>query len=411
MPIRWRLPLDIDSARHKAWALNTFPGLKGLTYLNSAGFTPLPSITIARMKDVFVKNYLEMAGRLDEEAYIKELAVEGASLISSKRDEIAFVTSTTAGINLFANSVRWRRGDNFVLADVEYPSNVLPWLKATASRGARVKVVRSRDDLVSTEAIRKAVDRRTRVLAISLVQFASGQRFDIKVLSEICEKKGTMLFLDGIQALGAMKVDAGRANIAGMAAGGYKWMCGPIGSGILYVSLDHVEELDPQVAHWRSIEQDQQKKIWKHVIAGGRLGVDSVRSWPNASAFEFSPEEVVQIAGLSESLRFLNSVGPGRIEERIARLNDHLLDLLDGYGFVVNTPRAREQRAGIISFRARRRIGTLAEAALVERELGSVKLVVRGGCFRSAAHFFNTRSDLDTAVQRLVAICKARGLL
>lgn len=84
MPIRWRLPLDIDSARHKAWALNTFPGLKGLTYLNSAGFTPLPSITIARMKDVFVKNYLEMAGRLDEEAYIKELAVEGASLISWK---------------------------------------------------------------------------------------------------------------------------------------------------------------------------------------------------------------------------------------------------------------------------------------------------------------------------------------
>ena len=249
------------------------------------------------------------------------------------------------------------------------------------------------------------------MLPISLVEFASGQRFDLKHLSDICERTGTLLFLDAIQALGAIKVDVKAADIAGISAGGYKWLCGPIGSGVLYVSSAHVEELNSVSAHWRAIEERQRKHLWSHVVTGGSLAVDSVRTSKDASAFEFSTEEIVQMAGLSESLKFLNSIGTKRIEERIGRLNDFLLDKLDDSGFSILTPRAREERAGIVSFYAKRRVGSVRESERIAKSLGMVKLVVRGGLFRSAAHFFNTKKDIETAVRRLATVCRKRGLL
>ena len=408
---KWKLPLDIDDVGYETWVLRNFPGLKGITYLNSAGITPLPAATISKMKKDFSKNFEQMNADFDEEAYLAEFRKQAASLIGAKRDEMAFVTSTTAGISLFANSVKWDRGDNIVLTDIEYPSNIIPWVRVANLKGVKIKVIESKDGLVSMDAVKKAVDGKTKVLPISLVEFASGQRFDLKHLSEICERTGTLLFLDAIQALGAIKVDVKAADIAGISAGGYKWLCGPIGSGVLYVSSAHVEELNSVSAHWRAIEERQRKHLWSHVVTGGSLAVDSVRTSKDASAFEFSTEEIVQMAGLSESLKFLNSIGTKRIEERIGRLNDFLLDKLDDSGFSILTPRAREERAGIVSFYAKRRVGSVRESERIAKSLGMVKLVVRGGLFRSAAHFFNTKKDIETAVRRLTTVCRKRGLL
>lgn len=408
---KWRLPLNIDAHGYERWVLRNFPGLKGITYLNSAGFTPIPAVTIARMKKDFEKNFERMYADLDEEAYLKEFRRNAASLINAKKEEIAFGTSTTAGIWLFANSVKWKRGDNIVLADVEYPSNILPWVKVANANGVNVKVVKSDNGLVSINSIAKAIDRNTRVLPISLVEFSSGQRFDIKHLSEICERSGTLLFLDAIQALGAIKVDVKTADIAGISAGGYKWLCGPLGSGVLYVSLKHSDELNPVSVHWRSIQRRQQKDLWSRVVAGGSLAVDSVRISRDASAYEFSTEEIVQMAGLATSIGFLNSIGTSRIEERIARLNDFLLDRLDHSGFNVLTPRAREERAGIVSFYGKKRVGTVKESDRIAKDLDKIKLVVRGGVFRSAAHFFNTKQDIEIALQKLTVICSKRSLL
>jgi cysteine desulfurase/selenocysteine lyase len=408
---KWRLPLDIDDGRHRRWALRNFPGLEGLTYLNSAGFTPLPAVTISRMKMEFKRTFEQMYEGLDEEASLAEFSKAGSSLIRSKRDEIAFVTSTTAGISLFANSVDWKRGDNIVIADIEYPSNILPWIKVAGAKGVKIKVVRSTNGFVPIESIERQIDSRTKVLPVSLVEFASGQRFDVKRLAELCEKNGTMLFLDAIQALGAVNVNVRTTDIAGLSAGGYKWLCGPLGSGILYVSSDHIKDLSPTSAHWRSIDRRQQKQLWNRVVTGGSLAVDAVRTRKGSSAYEFATEEVIQMAGLSESLKLLNSIGTARIEERIARLNDHLLGNLIASGFNVITPTAREERAGIMSFHAKRRISTEKESLAIAKDLGKVKLAIRGGVFRSAAHFFNTKQDLETALQKLIAVCRKRRLL
>ena len=408
---RWRVPLDIDDARYGRWVLRNFPQLKTVTYLNSAGFTPLPAVTMTRMKKEFQKNFEQMYRGFDEESYLTEFNGNGASLIGAKRDEIAFVTSTTAGISLFANSVKWKRGDNIVLADIEYPSNILPWVKVANANAVGIKVVKSKDGLVPTDSLEEAVDKRTRVLPISLVEFASGQRFEIKRLEEICEKNGTLLFLDAIQALGAIKVDVRKADIAGLSAGGYKWLCGPLGSGLMYVSSQHARELNPVSAHWRAIAETQRKDLWNRVVTGGSLAVESVHTERKASAYEFATEEVVQMAGLSESLRFLRSIDITRIEERIGRLNDFLIERLDALGFEVLTPRARNQRAGIVSFRGNGHIRSMKEAETIMKRLGEVKLVVRGGLFRSAAHFFNTKRDIEIAVQKLASISAEMGLL
>ena len=150
---KWKLPLDIDDVGYETWVLRNFPGLKGITYLNSAGITPLPAATISKMKKDFSKNFEQMNADFDEEAYLAEFRKQAASLIGAKRDEMAFVTSTTAGISLFANSVKWDRGDNIVLTDIEYPSNIIPWVRVANLKGVKIKVIESKDGLVSMDAV------------------------------------------------------------------------------------------------------------------------------------------------------------------------------------------------------------------------------------------------------------------
>jgi len=235
--------MDIASASHTRWVERNFPGLEGVIYLASAGRAPIPQVSQREMRRAYHEAFEDVNSVIDESLYLKNFREQAARLINARTDEIAFTTSTTAGINQFANSVNWRRGDKVLVPDLEYPSNVIPWERVAKEKGARVLGIRSVNGLVPIEEIERRLDDRTKVLAISLVEFSTGQRFPLQRLSEACREHGTLLFLDAVQALGAIDVDTSKADIAGLSAGGYKWLCGPLGSGLLYVSRRHADEL------------------------------------------------------------------------------------------------------------------------------------------------------------------------
>lgn len=400
---RRRGSIEPFSGKHDEWVKRNFPAIRGIVYLASAGRAPMPAPTIRAMHSILRKESGKMSYILEDNRIIDGFRAQASSLIRAKKSEVAFVTSTTNGINLFANAVRWKKGDNIVIGDIEYPSNVYPWVRIARTRGLEIRKIKARKGLLDIEDYEKCVDDRTSVLPVSLVQFSNGQRMDLERLSEICDRHGTMLFLDAIQALGAIKVDVRSYNIAGISAGGYKWLCGPLGSGLLYVSDFFRDELDPEIMSWFGLEESQRISLWDRVISGGSMIESRIKASPDASAFDHSFENYIQVVGLTESIKFLRDIGLGRIEKRILDLTDYFIERIDTENLNLLTPRERESRAGILSFSFWQGKMTKKQAKAIEKRLGRVRLVVRMNALRSATHFFNSKEDIDAAVE---AVCR-----
>ena len=130
-----------------------------------------------------------VVGWPDLERRIEGIRTQAARLLNAHLDEIAFIHSTTHGIGLIAEGYPWRTGDNVVTAEEEYPSNLYPWMNLE-SRGVSLRQVASRDGRIWIEDLAAAMDRSTRVLAISHVEFASGFRNDLDGLVELCRDRG-----------------------------------------------------------------------------------------------------------------------------------------------------------------------------------------------------------------------------
>src|SRR5262249_16950362 len=119
-------------------------------------------------------------------------------LINADADEITFVKNTSEGIAFVANGIHFSTGDNIVTSSVEFPANIYPWMNLQA-QGVRLKMIPEDHGRVPVERICEAIDGRTRVVAISAVQYASGFRMDLGELGRVCQEKGVLLCVDAIQ--------------------------------------------------------------------------------------------------------------------------------------------------------------------------------------------------------------------
>ena len=212
-----------------------FPVARNWAYFDHAAVAPLPRRPERSSANgpSHRSRTASSAGRSSERR-LEAIRDRVASLINADRDEIAFINSTTQGIGLIAEGYPWRDGDNVVTAADEYPSNLLPWMNL-ASRGVDVRQVPSREGRIWLEDLVAAIDRSTRVLAISHVEFATGFRNDLDALAELCQARGVALFVDAIQGLGPHRIDVRQTPIDFLAADGHKWLLGPEGAGFLFV--------------------------------------------------------------------------------------------------------------------------------------------------------------------------------
>src|SRR4029077_16626847 len=127
-------------------------------------------------------------------------------MIGGERNEIAFIKNTTEGLGIVAHGLDWRDGDNVLVADIEYPSNVYCWMNLRR-RGVELRWVKNRAGRISVEDLVALVDSRTRVISLSAVQFSNGFRQDLARTGEMCRRAGVLLNLDAIQWIGALHMD------------------------------------------------------------------------------------------------------------------------------------------------------------------------------------------------------------
>jgi cysteine desulfurase/selenocysteine lyase len=359
-----------------------FPVRQNLIYLNHAAVSPLSRRAADAMK-----------GLADDCLYFGSLhydqwlpAYEGvrtaaARLIGSKSTEIALVKNTSEGIATVAMGLNWRPGDRIVAFREEFPANYFPW-KRLEQKGVAVTWLSVGEPL---DRIDEAT-RGARLLSISFVQFLTGYRAPIQAIGEICHRNRCIYMVDAIQGLGVFPLDVRTDHIDALASDGHKWLMGPEGCGLLYISEALQEQCEP-------VEFG-----WTNVAGYNDYASRSMDLRPDAGRYECGTLNTIGCFGLRAALEFLLEVGPGEIAPVVQNLADRIANGVQARGYELLGARTPETGAGIVSFRK-----PGLEAVDIVRRLRNAGITAapRAGWVRTSPHFYISPADIDQFVEAL----------
>jgi selenocysteine lyase/cysteine desulfurase len=366
-----------------------FPVAQRYVYLNHASVSPLSKPVhdaMARMLD----GVSEHADRKFEEweQMIILARAAAARLVNAQPHQIAFLRNTSEAVSVVANGMEWHDGDNIVSAAAEFPANVYPWARLKAS-GVELRLQPDCDGLVDTDALLSLVDERTRVVAVSWVQFGTGQRLDIQRIGRFCRERGILHVIDAVQGLGALQLDVERDFVDAFAAGGHKFLLGPKGAGVLYLSERALERVTPTVIGWTAVKDYHDYLIHDLDFREGAL------------RFEGGTLNEIGICGLGQAIELFLKAGPEKIEQHLLSLNEYFTRKVEGRGYQVIGTGKRDDRSAIVVFEGE---GVSADETCQRLAARDIIVSTRFGRLRVAPHFYNSREDIDRLVEALPKI-------
>ncbi len=366
-----------------------FPALKRYTYLNAASISIVP-LPVHRAKQAF-ETRIAGAGTvtLDEEAETRALDVPrraAAEFLGAEPDDIALVESATLALSQLAWALKPAKGTNVVVIDIDFPSTTYPWLRVAGETGAEVRFVKALADPagLSFKDIAAAVDGKTSVVCVSLVQYATGHRFDMKALADLAHSHGATCVIDATQAAGVVPLDVKPTGIDALVTSGYKWLCGPFGAALLYVRPGLYDKLSPPVVGWKSTEDVFAFDATKLTLA------------KRARRFESGTLDYGASFGLGEVLRYFLELGLDKCLAHNLRLAGILREGLVKLGAAIITPADDASRAGIVVAKFPGHEGGAVAAELNRR---GVVVSPRLGAVRFAPHVYNNEEDIDKALE------------
>ncbi|MGH9712846.1 MAG: aminotransferase class V-fold PLP-dependent enzyme [Candidatus Acidiferrales bacterium] len=402
--------MNLDTVRDQ------FPALREKLFLDSACVSLAPQVAVQAISD-FLQNVLLCPER---SATLHHIAMDDlrltarteiARLIHAREDEIALVESTTHGLNIAADALPLERGDRVLLGDLEFMEVALPWCQKRDRGDIAIDVVPHRGGEIRPEDFAARITPRTKVVAVSSVQWSHGYRIDLNALSRICRAAGVWLVVDAVQQLGAVPLDVSETPVDFLACGGHKWLNAPFGQGFLYVRREVLPRLRRPIAGYLSLEPP----------AGGWGNYFQTPSITPVRDYQFVDEaRALEIGGtanypgavgLGASVKLLNDLGREKIAECIFSLTDGLIAGASRIGVKLITPPARENRSGIITFSLDSPQNNLAlmEHLLNHKVMVSVRYTSGVGGVRVSCHFFNSEDDVERLLELTSEFIRGRG--
>ena len=383
-----------------------FPALHEKTFLDAACVSLTPLVATQAIQD-FLDIALHCPSRSSTLHHIamdelrSRARPEAARLINADESEIALVESTSHGLSIAAESLPLERGDRILTSDLEFLEVAVPWCQQRERIGLEIDMVPNHRGAIRIQDLADRVTPRTKAVVISSVQWSNGFRLDLPALSALCRDRRVWLVVDAIQQLGAFPIDVRETPIDILVCGGHKWLNAPFGVGLLYIRKDVLTALRTPIVGYLNLETPdggwgnyfqtpEISPVRDYKFAGGarRFEVGGTSNYPGA-------------IGLAASLRMINQLGPENIAAYISDLTTHLLAGLGRIGVEIVTPTDPEHRSGIATFTlgSRERNLALMEHLLERRVLVSVRYTSGVGGIRVSSHFFNTKEDLDFALE------------
>jgi selenocysteine lyase/cysteine desulfurase len=313
-------------------------------------------------------------------AQIETVRDKAAALLGCDATELAFVKNTSEGLNIAANGVDWRPGDNVVVPANEHPNNVYPWLNLRR-RGVEVRLVPPNAEWLDARTLAPFIDARTRVVALADVSFHPGQRNDVESVAALCNEKGVHLVVDGVQAVGLLDVRLRERGIGMWAASGHKGLLCPHGMGLFYCRRDLIAGLAPAyVARASTVPGSSDD----HFVATAEVILRD-----DARRFEIGNFNYSGIYAMGAALDLIQGVGIAAIERHVLGLGEYLTQQLAQRGIERLGPAAAERRSSIAAF--------AFPGEGWEEYLAANDIVVSGrrGAIRVSLGLYNTQDELD----------------
>ncbi|TXT57605.1 MAG: putative cysteine desulfurase [Candidatus Thorarchaeota archaeon] len=360
-----------------------FPTLNDMTYLNNASTGIPPRKTIESIKQ-YLDNKERAIGNFQEtlKAFknIRELLAE---LLGGHYKQYGLVPNTSEGINAFGHGITYSDNANIVICDLEFPANYIPWQNIAELYNIELRVVKSVKGQVPIESFAESIDKHTKVVSVSQVQFASGFKTNLSKLAKIAHENEAFFVTDIIQAAGCVETDLNAADVDFAAAQAAKWLIGPIGAGFVYIKEELIEQIRPRYLGWWGVQD-----FWEFEYQERKL-------MPDATRFIVGSPAMTAYVGFQESLKVLLDI-PGEKREKAAIATaDYLRKRLQEenipyYDFPV------ENQSAIVSCAPPE-----ADDLQMALHKENIHCSVRNGRLRVSPHFYNTYEDIDRLMEKI----------
>jgi selenocysteine lyase/cysteine desulfurase len=363
-----------------------FSDFGGRAYLDCAAQGPFPrEVSDEIQRQLRLKEHPE---EIDPELFERQperAALAAARLLGCHPSSITFGSGASHGLNAAALGLPLRAGEEVLIGQGEFPAVVLPFLNL-APAGVRVRFVTPGTGRhVSAADYIAAFTPKTRAVAVSLVAFATGYRVDLDALGEACRERGVFLIVDGAQAIGGIDYRVADHPVDVLAVSGYKWLFGPYGTGLTYVSPRVLDRMRVAVVNWQTVEGGAQLNRPFDYALRFREGACRFDS-PQRASF-------LNLGGFAASMEFLARVRVSTVEAHAMRLLDRLILGLGSTVLKAASDLAFERRSTILGLEAESRDATRR----VWRRLvdAGVLVSLRANLIRVSPNIYNTTDDID----------------
>ncbi|OPX89287.1 MAG: Cysteine desulfurase [Pelotomaculum sp. PtaB.Bin013] len=375
----------ISHLEHLEKIRQNLPATQNIVYMNTGATGPLPVTAIQAVQEAQQAELYN--GRINKEVVQlkKRAKLETrqllAELIKANNDEIVLTRNTTEGINLIISGIKWQPEDEVITTNIEHAAVLLPLFLLNQRYGVSIKTARV--DGNPLRAFKELISPHTRLIAISHVSYSTGELLPIQEIAQLAHQHGIPVLIDGAQAVGAIPVDISELGVDFYSFSGQKWLCGPEGTGALYIRQERLNDLHPAYIGYASVE---------HFDPEGSFSFHST-----ARRFEFATTNTPSLLGQGASIRWLTEyVGLDWAFDRIKTLH-HLTrqELATVTDVTVLTPAAA---AGLISFQLngvepQQLVKTLASQGIIIRTIKELN------CVRASIGFFNTEEEVECLVK------------
>jgi cysteine desulfurase/selenocysteine lyase len=381
------MAIDIERARQET------PGCREVLHFNNAGAALMPQPVLEA-----TINYLQLEAQIggyeahkSREARINHTYDAVAALIGCTRDEIALMENATRAWDMAFYSIPFQPGDRILTAMAEYASNYIAYLQIAQRTGVVVEPIP--DDgygQVSLDALRKAIDKRVKLIAITHVPTSGGLVNPVVEVGKIAREAGILYLVDACQSVGQMPIDVKQIGCDILSATGRKYLRGPRGTGFLYVRHEALERLDP---------------VFLDLHAAQWVARDRYEIAQGARRFETWEKNYAGIVGLGTAIDYAQHWGLEQIWRRIKTLAYQLRTQLSPLPGVIVHDRGVKQ-CGIVTFTVeslspveiqQRLAQQHINVSVAERSSTLLDLSARNldSMVRASVHYYNTEEEIE----------------
>jgi len=385
--------------------------MQGFVYLDSATTSLTPKTVANKVIEYYtqfkanpLRSVHTLARRTEEK--VNQARTISADFINALPEEIVFVKNATEGLNLVARGVKLQKQGNIVVSALEHHSNYVPWITRCRRSRREFKVVfpKQADGVITVDDFAEKIDKKTRVVALTHVSNVLGTISPIEEVVKIAHENGAYVVLDAAQSAPHMSIDVKRLNIDFLALSGHK-ICGPTGSGILYVRKDLFDRVEP-------------------INYGGgachTVDVSSFKLLAPPSMFEAGTIPFCEAMMMADGFQYVKTIGLDNILKHDRKLVKMAHELLSSTkNFKIYGPDV-DKKTSIFTFNLKGidsmelgmmldsigqievRSGHMCAQVTTRRVLGE-----KEGVVRVSTYFYNTEGDIEKLADSLKKIVSA----